>query len=525
MRPLIRVLILILVLVGLLAACGAPPNVIILVTATPVVTQGEIGGGGLSGGAIAPEGGGIAPTLAPTPTFIPTPNPTRSAVLDVTQDQLYTVQHGDTLSLIGIRFGVGVPSILEANALTEDTVIYPGQVLIIPQTVAALGPSFKIIPDSELIMGPALRDFSVAQFLVGRNSYLGVYTEELDGRLWTGAEIVERVALEQSVSPRLLIALLEYETQWMSKPMIDQTAALYPMNYFDQPAQIYGLYRQLDWAGKVLNTGYYGWKQRGMSATLLKDGMRAGLDQTVNAGTAGVQVLLSQTRVLNSWLGAVHHSGFFSTYVSLFGDPFQYAVEPLIPADLTQPEMAFPWADDETWYYTGGPHGGWGSGSAWAALDFVTGEELIGCETSPAFATAVADGVIARSEWGIVVLDLDGDGYEGTGWTVFYLHLATEGRQVVEGQQVRQGDPIGRPSCEGGISWATHLHIGRRYNGEWIAADCTECYLTTASPQLNFDGWYAYSFQSEYDGSLIKGEEYREACTCRAPLNTLTRPD
>jgi hypothetical protein len=184
--------------------------------------------------------------------------------------------------------------------------------------------------------------------------------------------------------------------------------------------------------------------------------------------------------------------------------------------------MSFPWADDETWYYTGGPHGGWGSGTAWAALDFVTGDELNGCEPSTAYARAVSDGVIARSEWGLVVLDLDGDGYEGTGWTVVYLHLATEDRQVTEGQRVRQGDPIGHPSCEGGVSWATHLHIGRRYNGVWIAADCTECLLTDPSPQFNLGGWTAYSLGREYDGSLVRDDEYREACTCREAINTLT---
>lgn len=522
MRSSIHLPIAALVAFAFLAGCAPPSNVIILVTATPVGQgEGEIGGGAVPG-AVLPQRQSIDPATLPTPTFIPTPDPTRIAVTDANQDQVYVVQAGDALGTIAAQFGISVTTLLEANGLpSENTIIHPGQTLIIPQAVQAMGPSFKIIPDSELVYGPALRDFSVEQYLQGRNSYLAVYTEELDGRLWTGAEIVERVALEQSVSPRLLLAMLEYETLWISQPMIDENAALYPMNYTERPAQIFGLYRQLDWAAKMLNTGYYGWRQRGMTATLLKDGTRAGLDPTLNAGTAAVHVLLSQTRSLDTWLAATQHSGFFWTYVTMFGDPFQFAVEPLLPPDLAQPQMSFPWSASETWYYTGGPHGGWGSGTAWSAVDFVTGEELNGCEASPAYARAVADGVIARSEWGIVVLDLDGDGYEGTGWTVFYLHLASEDRLVEAGQRVRQGDPIGHPSCEGGISWATHLHIGRRYNGEWIAADCSQCQLTVPQPPLNFDGWVAYSFGREYDGSLIRGDEYREACTCREDINTL----
>jgi murein DD-endopeptidase MepM/ murein hydrolase activator NlpD len=232
-------------------------------------------------------------------------------------------------------------------------------------------------------------------------------------------------------------------------------------------------------------------------------------------------VLLSQTRTLDGWTVAVQHTGLFATYVSLFGDPFQYAYEPILPPDLTQPPMTFPWGPEEHWYYTGGPHGGWGSGSAWAAIDFVSPTKVAGCETGIEWARAVADGVIARSDFGIVILDLDGDGYLGTGWTVVYMHLASADRAVTVGQAVRQGDAIGHPGCETGYSVATHLHIGRRYNGEWIAADCSACMLAVPQPQWNMDGWLVHSFLREYDGSLIKGEEYREACTCREPLNTV----
>jgi LasA protease len=532
MRPAFRYLILAALLLAALSACGPPQDTIILITATPYRGEApQIGGGDLMGAAggdsdeVAPPN--ADPLLVPTPTFIPTPNPTRSAVVASTEDQVYVVQSGDTLNVIAGHFGISIDSLLEVNNFVdENVIIFPGQSLIIPQSTQAVGPAFKIIPDSELVYGPGLEGFNTAQFLQGySSSFLANYTEELDGRLWTGAEIVDRVALEQSLNPRILLALLEYETQWLSKPMIDPDSAMFPMKYRERPAQIYGLYRQLDWGGKMLNTGYYGWRQRGMTATLLADGMRVGLDPTINAGTAGVEVLLSQTRTVEQWTLAVNHTGVFATYVSLFGDPFQYAVEPLLPPDLSQPPMQFPFAEDETWYFTGGPHGGWGSGTAWAAVDFVSRDEVSGCDPVPQFARAVADGVIARSEWGIVIIDLDGDGFEGTGWTVMYLHLATEGRQVEVGDRVQTGDAIGHPACEGGVSWATHLHIARRYNGEWMAADCTSCVLDAPAPQLNFGGWLAYSYNSEYDGYFLKDEEYREACTCREDLNTLIGPD
>ena len=33
-----------------------------------------------------------------------------------------------------------------------------------------------------------------------------------------------------------------------------------------------------------------------------------------------------------------------------------------------------------------------------------------------------------------------------------------------------EGDHIGHPSCEGGRAVGTHLHIARKYNGEWVGA-------------------------------------------------------
>jgi LasA protease len=517
--PLLTCLIMLLV-----TACRPNGSYVVLVTATPMASQ-AIGGGGEQQ-SITQESSetedAIPPTPLPTPTFIPTPDPTRTAIIDPSQDQVYTVRSGDTLNKVALMYGVTVGTITAANGITDADTLSIGQTLTIPTSIQAEGSDFKIIPDSELVYGPSLRGFDTATFLEGQDCFLCHYSEELNGRMWSGAEIVDRVALEQSLNPRLLMALLEFHGKWLSQPMVSEDEARYPMGYLERPTEVYGLYRQLDWAGKVLSTGYYGWRQRGLSVAILADGTRVGLDPTLNAGTAGVQILMAQTRGLAGWMSAVDQGGLFSSYVSLFGDPFQYAVEPLLPPDLTQPDLSFPWDPQETWYYTGGPHGGWGSGSAWAALDFVPEEEgLKGCTVSTHWARAMADGVIARSEYGVVILDLDGDGFEGTGWTIFYLHLTSDDRQVEAGQHVKVGDPLGHPACESGVSYSTHLHVARRYNGEWIAADCTSCLLAAPAPQLNLDGWLVYSFNNEYDGSMIKGDEYREACACRDPVNTM----
>ena len=60
--------------------------------------------------------------------------------------------------------------------------------------------------------------------------------------------------------------------------------------------------------------------------------------------------------------------------------------------------MQLPFEKGTTWSFTGGPHGGWDSGSAWAALDFAPPGEPAGCVSSDAWVVAVADGLILRAE-------------------------------------------------------------------------------------------------------------------------------
>jgi murein DD-endopeptidase MepM/ murein hydrolase activator NlpD len=209
-----------------------------------------------------------------------------------------------------------------------------------------------------------------------------------------------------------------------------------------------------------------------------------------------VQYFFSRFNTRAGWDADVGALGVFQTYNQLFGYPFDYGLASLIPPNLTQPPMRLPFADGATWSYTGGPHGGWDSGSAWAALDFAPPGESGGCAVSPAWVVAAADGLIVRAEDGAVMQDLDNDGYEQTGWNVLYMHIATQDRVEV-GTYVYAGDLIGHPSCEGGFSNATHLHIARKYNGEWIPADGNLPFV--------MDGWVSSGTGTEYFGSLTRG--------------------
>ena len=103
-----------------------------------------------------------------------------------------------------------------------------------------------------------------------------------------------------------------------------------------------------------------------------------------------------------------------------------------------------------------------------------------------------------RSAYNVVALDLDGDGYEQTGWVVIYLHLADQGR-IPTGTRVELDDQLGHPSCERGDNTGTHVHIARKYNGEWLAADGAIPFVLS--------GWETHAGERNYKGHLTNGEQ------------------
>ncbi|GAB4487044.1 MAG: hypothetical protein OHK0031_11150 [Anaerolineales bacterium] len=484
--------------------------------------------------AVSPIQTYLPPTRAPgSPLLTPTPNPGRGILptapaaapsADESGPDTYTVQAGDYLGAIADSYGITLEELAAANNLDPNAaVIYPGDTLIIPgKSGAAAAPVsggglnaeyFKIIPDSELVYGPLATLLNIEQFIQQKGGYLSYYTQEVDGETLSGAQILRRVAEEYSVNPRLLLAALEYRSQWVSNPNPAPSTLYTPIGYVDDYRV--GLYRQLAWTADRLNEGFYRWREGKISRWQLADGTVLTPQPGINPGTAGVQNLFAALDDPATWQLDCGPNGLYATYNALFGYPFDFAIEPLLPAGLTPPALILPFAKGEIWAFSGGPHGGWDSGSAWAALDFAPPGDPIGCAPSEAWTTAVANGTIISAENGRVVQDLDNDGLEQTGWTILYMHMESRDR-VQPGAFVRAGERIGHPSCEGGVADADHLHLARRYNGMWISA---------TEPGLIFtlDGWQISGGDKEYDGFLTRNGQSVEAWGIVTPLNQIQR--
>ncbi len=433
-----------------------------------------------------------------------TPSPERP-IYDPGELVDYTAQTGDTLPALAVRFNTTVEEIRQANPIIPDTAttMPPGMPMKIPVYYLPFwGPSYQILPDSLFVNGPAQISFNTQEYLASQTGWLNGHVEFAAGANRSAAEVIDLIARDYSVSPQLLLALIEYQTGAVTKPEGDGLERSYPIGYRARERR--GLYLQLAWAANLLNNGFYGWRTSRLSSIEREGGRLMRFDPWLNAATVSLQNFFNTLLPGAEFDSAISEQGLAATYQAMFGDPWAQD-NPHIPGSLEQPVFILPFESGSVWAYTGGPHNPWGSGDPLAALDFAPPLTGSGCIPSSEMATAIADGLVVRSEFGDIVLDLDGDGDERTGWAVFYLHLATDKRSPV-GAVLQAGDPVGFPSCEGGSSTGTHVHLARKYNGEWIPAEGILAF--------NLEGWIAHNGSQPYLGTLTRNSQVVEACTC-----------
>lgn len=477
------------------SSSGPTPLVVLPLPGSPTPgsppTRAASGGGGETA---------ILPQKTPTATLPPV---NTAGPMDV-----YQSQAGDTLNIIATRFGLEAHQLIAEIVLPPADVLLPvGTLLLVPKPGAdeIRSPGERLIPDSEIVYGPAAIGFDTAQYIAAQNGHLSKYKEYLLSGGWTsGAQAVERIAMENSLNPRILLAIIEWESRWVRGSPANLAAEDYPLGYIDYHYR--GLFRQLMWAAGTLSEGYYGWRAGTLTHLTFKDGSTLRLNPHLNAGTAALQYYFAQTHSRAEWEQIAAPTGFAALYAEMFGPPWQRArtFEPTLPSDLRQPALSLPFERGKIWAFTGGPHSAWEKRGALAALDFAPGSLEGGCAKSDLWVLAPAPGVVARTGEGVVVLDLDGDGDERTGWALLFLHIASEGRAKA-GAFLQHDDKIGHPSCEGGVATGTHVHIARKYNGEWILAD--------GPIPFELDGWVARNGEAPYKGTLTRGDVVIEAST------------
>jgi LasA protease len=409
----------------------------------------------------------------------------------------YAAQSGDTLPALAAHFSTTILGIQTANPQipADATTLQPGLPMEIPIYFSPdWGTQIQIMPDSLFVNGPSVNGFDTGTFVFSQPGWLEDYRETIGNATLSGVQTVNIVSTNFSISPRTLLALLEYQTGALSQSV--PPPGDYPLGHIDENAA--GLYKQLVWAANMLNDGYYGWRTGSLTQLQHPDGTIERPNPWESAATVAFQYYFS-TASPAEYARATGLDGLRSVYSNLFGNPWAGNGNLThIPANLQQPALVLPFPAGEAWYFTGGPHSGWGAPELrpWAGIDFAP--HAPNCAISAVPAVAMADGIVARSETGVVMLDLDGDGNERTGWDILYLHISSQGEASL-GQKLKRGDSLGFPSCEGGNTTGTHIHVARKYNGEWIPVD--------GVIPFNLEGWIVHSGDVYYKGTLTRGSQ------------------
>ena len=459
----------------------------------------------------------IIPSDTPSTTATPNPVPTSKAREDPVRKRRpkympgelveYTALDGDTLPALASRFNTTEKEIRAANPILPEhvTTLPQGLPMQIPIYYrSGWGSSFKILADAQYVNGPADKGFSARSYTDRQPGWFKYYNTWADSRNLRGGELIDYIAEVYSISPRLLLAILEYLTGALTSPVYrdDFNTA----NVLRFPGDKYKtLNGQLNQLAEFFNDHYYCYKAGNFIEYELRDGSLIRIDPWLNACSAVLQAYFAEYFTPAEYYHAIGPEGFVKTYKKMFGDfPPVEEYPAHIPGSLEQIELRLPFKDGEAWTYTGGPHTAWGSRHPYAAIDFAPPANQHGCFVSYAEVIAPHSGTIVRTGTGMAMLDMDDDGDERTGWVMLFLHLKTESILPV-GTHVEMGDVMGHPSCDGGTSSGTHVHLARKYNGEWIEAG--------GVIPLNMDNWITENGAEKYEGKMRRFSSYVIAST------------
>jgi LasA protease len=275
--------------------------------------------------------------LTPTPLPSPTPTPVVPP-LPIPEPQgppytYHTISEGETLGYLALHYDTTVEQLAAMNNLSGPAaIIQSGQLLRVPLQTKNVAPAERLLPDSEVVYSPAYVNFDIAGFVEEQGGYLASYRQYVDGQEMTGAEIVALAAERFSVGPRLLLALLEHYSGWVTDPQPSPERVEHPLG----PRNPRGsdLWLALGSTANRINAGYYGYKRDGFWVFELADRSRAVTPTGLNAGTVGVQNILAIYSDWDTWQQELRPDGFLADYQALFGEPPTY--EPVVPINLTQ---------------------------------------------------------------------------------------------------------------------------------------------------------------------------------------------
>ncbi|MGD9007805.1 MAG: fibronectin type III domain-containing protein, partial [Desulfobacteraceae bacterium] len=283
--------------------------------------------------------------------------------------------------------------------------------------------------------------FNIEDYLLQNAPHLVEYAETISH--WCGYS---------SISPKIIIALIEYQTGLISNKQPDLNDMQKPLSSLSDST---GFSMQVKDVAAQLADGYYSWRknQQPSDQNILENF----LDQKSN-----VQLKAQQQNFRN-----LYYQLFPEISESGDAQQLQSLVYGAAPTDNF---LQLPYPVGESWNY-GGSHTYNGSGDyPQSSLDFNGGSWSWGTDTSDLWVVAAHGGqVVVHSSCNVEVVGSDG-------WSTTYYHL--DNVVVETDQTVTRNTPLANYAdnsaqalCQGGSSSGPHVHFSLKYDGSYEHLD------------------------------------------------------
>ncbi|MCU7819219.1 MAG: M23 family metallopeptidase [gamma proteobacterium symbiont of Lucinoma myriamae] len=304
--------------------------------------------------------------------------------------------------------------------------------------------------------------FDIQSYLENNAPHLAQYSETISH--WSG---------RSSISPKIIITLIEMNTSLVSTIQWDETVLQDPLGDLSSET---GFSEQIRDVASRLSQFYY-----------------QNIEQQSPAQLALAHVLVKQDGVVQ-----YESADFSNVYYQLFPQPLIKASEQIADypsaASVANPPvnlLQFPFPVGESWA-AGGTHSDTGGGPPFSSMDFWKVYQNWGENTSNYWVSASTGGrVIKHSSCSVEVID-------DSGWSSSYYHL--DNVRVTTGQRVTRNTPlanyannIGQALCNGGGSSGPHIHFSIKNNGEYKDLDGV-----TLSQHVVHGGRWSYDTHFDY---------------------------
>ncbi len=287
------------------------------------------------------------------------------------------------------------------------------------------------------------------------------------------AEVVVGQAYLYSLNPKLLLALLEYQSQLLSDPNPSAERLDWAMAFHGEDEKWQGLHAQLRWAARELRRGVRDYPVV-TELTYKPDGdeeVKGPLPEGLNAASYAVLRVLAQTRTPEEVAQLLADGSFVATYSKLFEDPraplgpLPGPAQPFLRSPLPKPTYVTSFFDHEYPFLVqnGSLVSWWGRRETEVSYDGHDGWDYGLRPPDPILAAAPGTVVwVGNSDDGCatpargVIID------HGNGYRTLYWHLSEI--HVELGQQVSAGDQLGIVGASG-CAIGPHLHFQTQYLG------------------------------------------------------------